>query len=202
MLLLLSLCGLTSLMHLQQLHHYAVRNDTAARIPRINEAPSPTSLQNVDVAEEHVQQQQQHHHHHQLPLKSRHAMNWETVAEQLMQTDGPRYVIVDAKNGLGNRLRALCSGMSVAASLHRPVLLIWVPDVHCNCSFANLYQPPLPFALLEQEIPLSNLSAMWFQRYNCAADVKMMVEPTPHSDVPFVGHARASRATARGCVRA
>ena len=51
----------------------------------------------------------------------------------------------------------------------------------------------------EQEIPLSNLSAMWFQRYNCAADVKMMVEPTPHSDVPFVGHARAR--LARDCAR-
>ena len=50
-----------------------------------------------------------------------------------------RYVIVDAKNGLGNRLRALASAMAVAAALERPLMLVWVADLHCNCSFRNMF---------------------------------------------------------------
>ena len=75
-------------------------------------------------------------------------------------------MLVDAKNGLGNRLRALASAMSVAAALGRPVLLIWVSDLHCNCSYRRLFAQPLPFALLDEEIPRANLTDDEFQVYN------------------------------------
>ena len=119
--------------------------------------------------------------HNQTPTKNSHrdlgrippapvpkgAKSWEDVARQLQRPGFPRYVIVDAKNGLGNRLRALCSTMSVAASLRRPVLLIWVRDVHCNCSFTDLFRGPLPFEVLDEEIPPANLTdPLLFQRYN------------------------------------
>ena len=77
-----------------------------------------------------------------------------------------RYVVIDAKNGLGNRLRALASAMSVAEHLGRPVLLIWVRDLHLNCSVHEMFAQPLPFALLEAEIPQQNLSRASFQFYN------------------------------------
>ena len=38
-----------------------------------------------------------------------------------------------------------------------------VSDLHCNCSFRNLFGSPLPFAVLEEELPIGNLTAEHFQ---------------------------------------
>jgi len=40
------------------------------------------------------------------------------AALELLRRSRRKYVIVDAKHGLGNRLRALASAMSVAAAVH------------------------------------------------------------------------------------
>ena len=88
------------------------------------------------------------------------------VLARLKQHSSPRVLIVDVKNGLGNRLRALCSAMSVAAALRRPLILVWVPDLHCNCSFSRLFEAPLPFALLEESLPAANLTSSDFQSFN------------------------------------
>ena len=53
--------------------------------------------------------------------------------------------------------------MSVAEYVQRPVLLIWVRDLHLNCSFSAMFDQPLPFALLEEDIPLDNLTTADFQ---------------------------------------
>ena len=94
-----------------------------------------------------------------------HATGWE-AALAMLRSSSTKYVLVDAKNGLGNRMRALASAMSVAAALGRPVLLIWVSDLHCNCSYRRLFAQPLPFALLDEEIPRANLTDDEFQLYN------------------------------------
>ena len=36
-------------------------------------------------------------------------------------------------------------------------------DLHCNCTFRNLFGSPLPFAVLEEELPIGNLTAEHFQ---------------------------------------
>ena len=72
-------------------------------------------------------------------------------------------MIVNVKNGLGNRLRAFASAASVAASLGRPVMVLWVSDLHCNCSLRNLLQLPREIVVLEEELPLANLTADQFQ---------------------------------------
>ena len=95
----------------------------------------------------------------------RRETGWE-AALAMLRASSTKYVLVDAKNGLGNRLRALASAMSVAAALGRPVLLIWVSDLHCNCSYRRLFAQPLPFALLDEEIPRANLTDDEFQVYN------------------------------------
>ena len=122
---------------------------------------------------------------HSPPEKRR--QGWEAWLERLKDPNEPRYIIVDVKNGLGNRLRALCSALSVAASLRRRVLLLWHPDLHCNCSFASLFQSPFPFSLLEEEIPRSNLSSSHFQVYNymrpepgAIKDEEIFVDPRRH----------------------
>jgi hypothetical protein len=91
---------------------------------------------------------------------------WRSVLQQLQARGARKYVIVNAKNGLGNRLRALATALAVAADLQRPVLLVWVPDLHCNCSFRSLYKAPWPFALLEEEIPFDEMSPALFDKYN------------------------------------
>jgi len=104
------------------------------------------------------------------------------AALQMLRDSRERYVIVDAKNGLGNRLRALASAMAVAATLDRPLLLVWVSDLHCNCSFRRLFAQPLPFTLLEEEIPPANLTdPRHFQRYNY-----MRPEPGAVKDAPII----------------
>ena len=82
---------------------------------------------------------------------------WTRALERIRASGSP-YVIVDARNGLGNRLRALASGMAVAKSLHRPVMLVWVPDAHVNCSITSIFASPLPFELVEEPVPFTPCS--------------------------------------------
>ena len=63
---------------------------------------------------------------------------WVTALQQLSRSTS-RFIVVDAKNGLGNRLRALASAMAVAEATGRSTLLVWVPDLHCNCSVPVSY---------------------------------------------------------------
>lgn len=100
------------------------------------------------------------------------------AALALLRRSRKRYVIADVKNGLGNRLRALASAMSLAASLGRPVLLVWVPDLHCNCSFGALYKS-LPFQVVEADLNVAKLSSREFQVYNY-----MRGEPGAFKDEP------------------
>ena len=104
--------------------------------------------------------------------------NWR-IALSILRRSRTRYVIIDAKNGLGNRLRALASAMAVAEYLGRPVLLIWQRDLHLNCSISSMFSQPLPFALLEAEIPREELTSTKFQLFNY-----MRPEPGAVKDEP------------------
>lgn len=54
------------------------------------------------------------------------------------KTTNPK-VYIDVQFGLSNRLRALASAFLIARSLRRELVLIWEPDVHCNCHFNDLF---------------------------------------------------------------
>ena len=119
------------------------------------------------------------------------APSWEQIL-QIIRESERLWLVVEVKNGLGNRLRALASAMAVppsplaphgpaltpsARSLapprgrqslpphrplrsavasqvsraeERPLLALWEPDLHCNCSLRTLLKGPLPFALVER----------------------------------------------------
>ena len=47
---------------------------------------------------------------------------------------------INVKNGLGNRLRALASAYNIAKATDRQLILIWIPDYHCNAKFTQLYK--------------------------------------------------------------
>ena len=46
---------------------------------------------------------------------------------------------IDAQHGLGNRLRAYGSAAAIARATGRELVVVWVPDVHCECRFADLF---------------------------------------------------------------
>ena len=46
---------------------------------------------------------------------------------------------VDAQHGLGNRMRAIGSVAAVAEKLGRDLVIVWAPDDHCDCRFADLF---------------------------------------------------------------
>lgn len=52
---------------------------------------------------------------------------------------GRRRLFVDAQHGLGNRLRAIGSAAAIAAASDRELVIVWQPDPHCDCSFADLF---------------------------------------------------------------
>lgn len=99
-------------------------------------------------------------------VRAADANDWRAVLTELQASRSRRHVIIDAQFGLGNRLRAVASAMAVAAATSRPLLVIWVPDGHCNCSLRMLLAQPLPFALLEDELPMTALNEEAFQAFN------------------------------------
>jgi hypothetical protein len=50
---------------------------------------------------------------------------------------------LDARHGLGNRLRALASGAAIAQATGRELVVVWEPDAHCAARFADLFRTGL-----------------------------------------------------------
>ena len=46
---------------------------------------------------------------------------------------------IDAQHGLGNRLRAFGSAAAIARAANRDLVVVWVPDLHCECRFMDLF---------------------------------------------------------------
>jgi hypothetical protein len=57
----------------------------------------------------------------------------------VLATQQTRFYI-HAQHGLGNRLRAFASAMSIARKSGRELVLIWEPDNHCECEFGDLFE--------------------------------------------------------------
>ncbi|KAJ3409153.1 hypothetical protein HDV05_004573 [Chytridiales sp. JEL 0842] len=52
----------------------------------------------------------------------------------------PRYIVINAQYGLGNRLRAIASARVLAQMLDRKLRIVWVIDEHCRATFADLFK--------------------------------------------------------------
>ncbi len=48
-------------------------------------------------------------------------------------------IFIDAQHGLGNRLRAIGSAAAIANATDRELVIVWQPDDHCDCHFADLF---------------------------------------------------------------
>lgn len=60
------------------------------------------------------------------------------VYSPALNTARARFVI-DARHGLGNRLRAIASAAAIAQATDRELIILWQPDDHCNCRFEDLF---------------------------------------------------------------
>lgn len=52
----------------------------------------------------------------------------------------PRLLVLHAQNGLGNRLRALASGLSIARRTRRVPLVVWEADAHLGALFGDVLE--------------------------------------------------------------
>lgn len=62
-----------------------------------------------------------------------------TARSPAVQVPQPK-LFIDAQHGLGNRLRAIASAMSIAKGLGREPVIVWEPDIHCDCHLADLLE--------------------------------------------------------------
>lgn len=64
--------------------------------------------------------------------------NGNIIANQVLQ---PRATVlfVHAQNGLGNRLRAIASGITLARSTHRVPVIVWQRDAHLGASLSDIF---------------------------------------------------------------
>ncbi|AYV77974.1 MAG: glycosyltransferase [Edafosvirus sp.] len=52
----------------------------------------------------------------------------------------PKRFYIKPQNGLGNRLRALASAYNIAKETDRQLIIIWIPDHHCEAKFTDLFK--------------------------------------------------------------
>lgn len=51
-----------------------------------------------------------------------------------------RQLYIQPKNGIGNRIRALCSALAIGRATGRDVVVIWLPDMHCMARWGDLFE--------------------------------------------------------------
>lgn len=49
-------------------------------------------------------------------------------------------LFIDVQNGIGNRLRALASAYILAKESNRDLVIIWIPNNHCDCKFTDIFK--------------------------------------------------------------
>ena len=88
---------------------------------------------------------------------------WPALRAVLRAQDEPRVIILEARQGIAERLRAISSAMAVAAALRRPLVVVWTRDASCGCPLDHILQGPFPFALLGEPARASDLNQASFQ---------------------------------------
>lgn len=64
---------------------------------------------------------------------------------------GVRFLIIHVQNGLGNRIRALASGLAFARKTGREAIVVWEKDVHFRAFFRDIFNQSLAqFAVLDE----------------------------------------------------
>lgn len=93
------------------------------------------------------------------------------------RVERPR-LYIDARHGLGNRLRAIASAAAIAQRTGRRLVIVWEPDDHCACRFGDLFHHDGP--VIESAFP------RFFARAGGTVCNYMEVEPGARKDAPIL----------------
>jgi hypothetical protein len=94
---------------------------------------------------------------------------------------GRERLFIDGQHGLGNRLRAIGSAAAIAAATGRELVIVWQPDAHCDCRFADLFD--YPAAVIDESF------ARAAPALGCDVVNYMTVEPGGTKDAPVLPRA-------------
>ena len=92
-------------------------------------------------------------------------------------------LFIDARHGLGNRLRAIASAAAIAEATGRELVVVWEPDHHCGARFTDLFRHAGP--VIETAFP------DLFARLGGVLYNYMEVEPGAAKDAPVLAHEHA-----------
>lgn len=91
---------------------------------------------------------------YQQAIKNRKWAN-NIVPAPVNKPSQPKYkLIIEVKNGLGNRIRALISAISIAIATNRKLVGVWAKDEHCEALFDDLFDVGATTANILSKHPL------------------------------------------------
>ena len=74
-----------------------------------------------------------------------------------------KILIVNAIFGLGNRLRAIASAYSICKTKNMQLVIIWIPDCHCDCNIEDLFININEFAITFNK----NINIDYLNKFKC-----------------------------------
>jgi hypothetical protein len=109
----------------------------------------------------------------------------ETLLQPPTRSKLPRKpkLIIDAQHGLGNRIRALGSAAAVARATGRELVVLWVPDHHCDCTFSDLFQNNLDTVSDPSQIDVSDADRVNYMMIEAGAEKDAPIVLRPGSDI-------------------
>lgn len=88
-----------------------------------------------------------------LQTRLDHISNEDTTSLKISPPKNARLLIIHVQHGLGNRMRALASGLSFAQNTLREPLVVWEVDSHISARFQNLFIPGALVVLDKLDLP-------------------------------------------------
>ena len=135
-------------------------------------APTP-----VDIGELKCGLQRKAGENFQLRLDAETTVELVSMSSAPMLVSKQRRLYIDAQHGLGNRLRAIGSAAAISAATEMELVIIWQPDVHCDCRFEDLFNYDGPV--------LSETFIQEASEQGCDVYNYMTAEAGAHKDEPI-----------------
>ena len=92
-------------------------------------------------------------------------------------------VVIDVQYGLGNRLRALASAQVLAQETGRDFVLVWIPDVHCQAEFHDLFTNDFQVINSLDKIDLSRADKYNYMATEAGSEKDKLINHTSSCDI-------------------
>jgi hypothetical protein len=94
-----------------------------------------------------------------------------------------RRLYIDVQHGLGNRLRAFASAAAIARRTGRDLVVLWVPDHHCECRFADLFETDIHVIESADALPTHGVRRHTYMELEPGADKSAPIDLEIDEDV-------------------